>query len=138
MNSVILQLAAKYLRILFLSFALIALVRGHNFPGGGFIGGLLAALYIVYDSLAFTTQQIKKELIVRPEHYIGSGLVCVLLSFLPSVLSGSPLMQGKWLSLDIPLIGVTKLGTPLLFDVGVFLTVMGVTLLFLFTLSTKK
>ncbi len=138
MNSIILQLAAKYLKILFLLFALIALIRGHNYPGGGFIGGLLAALYIVYDSLAFTSQQIEKKLRIHPEQYIGAGLLCALLSFIPGIYSGSSLMKGVWLSLDIPVIGVTKLGTPLLFDIGVFLTVMGVTLLFLFTLSTKR
>ncbi|WP_430817599.1 MnhB domain-containing protein [Carboxylicivirga sp. RSCT41] len=138
MNSVILQLAAKYLKILFLSFAMIALLRGHNFPGGGFIGGLLAALYIVYDSLAFTSYQIKNKLSISPEQYMGAGLICVILSFVPAFVSGSPLMKGMWLSVELPVIGLTKLGTPLLFDIGVFLTVMGVTLLFLFTLSTKK
>ena len=138
MNSIILQIASKYLRIIFLSFAFIALFRGHNQPGGGFIGGLLAALYIVYNSLAFTSQQIKKQLKVRPESYMGVGLLCALLSFLPSLLSGAPLMKGIWLSIDHSIIGEIKLGTPLLFDLGVFLTVMGVTLMFLFTLSTKK
>jgi len=138
MNSIILQIAAKYLKILFLSFAFIALIRGHNYPGGGFIGGLLAALYIVYNSLAFTSRQIKQQLRVRPEHYMGAGLICALLSFLPSLLSGAPLMKGIWLSLNTSIMGEIKLGTPLLFDIGIFLTVMGVTLLFLFTLSINK
>ncbi len=138
MNSVILQIAAKYLKILFLLFAFIALIRGHNSPGGGFIGGLLAALYIVYNSLAFTSQQIKKQLKVKPEHYMGAGLACALMSFLPSIFSGAPLMKGTWLSLNSSIFGEIKLGTPLLFDLGVFLTVMGVTLLFLFILSIKE
>ncbi|MGQ1788144.1 MULTISPECIES: MnhB domain-containing protein [unclassified Saccharicrinis] len=138
MNSIILQIASKYLKIIFLSFAFIALYRGHNYPGGGFIGGLLASLYIVYDSLAFTSQQIKKKLRVRPESYMGMGLTCALLSFLPSLLTGAPLMKGTWLSLNIAMLGEIKLGTPLLFDIGVFFTVMGVTLMFLFTLSIKK
>lgn len=138
MNSVILQIASKYLRILFLMFAIIALLRGHNQPGGGFIGGLLAALYIVFNTLAFTSKQIKDRLKVSPEVYMGVGLLCVLLSFLPSVLSGAPLMQGVWVSYSISDFEVIKLGTPLLFDLGVFIAVMGVTLMFLFTLSTHK
>ncbi len=138
MNSIILQIAAKYLKFLFLLIAFIAVFRGHNYPGGGFIGGLLAALYIVYYSLAFTTQQIKKQLKVRSEYYIGGGLLCALLSFLPSLLSGAPLMKGIWFSINTSVIGEIKLGTPLLFDIGVFFTVMGVTLMFLFTLSNKK
>jgi len=138
MNSILLQIAAKYLKILFLSFAFIALIRGHNHPGGGFIGGLLAALYIVYNSLAFTSRQSKQQLKIRPEHYMGAGLTCALLSFLPGIFSGTTLMKGIWWSINTSLFGEIKLGTPLLFDIGVFLTVMGVTLLFLFTLSIKK
>lgn len=138
MNSIILQIASKYLKAIFLIFALIALLRGHNDPGGGFIGGLLAALYIVYNSLAFTSSQIEERLNIQPESLMGVGLFCVLLSFLPSVAMGAPLMQGVWLSFELSSIGEIALGTPLLFDIGVFLTVMGVTLMFLFTLSIQK
>lgn len=138
MNSIILQIATKYLKILFLSFALIVLLRGHNNPGGGFIGGLLASLHIVYSSLAYTSKKIKKQLILKPEYYIGVGLTCTLFSFLPSVLLNTPLMKGAWLSINTSFIGEIKLGTPLLFDIGVFFTVIGVTLKFLFALSIKK
>ncbi|MCW3804729.1 MnhB domain-containing protein [Plebeiibacterium marinum] len=138
MNSVILQIATRYLKVLFLSFACIAVIRGHNYPGGGFIGGLLAALYIVYSSLAFSVQQIRRQLKVKPQYYIGLGLLCALLSFMPSLVSGAPLMKGIWFTIDSSIIGKIKLGSPLLFDFGVFFTVMGVTLLFLFTLSNHK
>lgn len=138
MNSTILQLAAKYLKVIFLIFALIALLRGHNHPGGGFIGGLLAALVAVYNSMAFTSQKARKQQKIKPEYYMAIGLICVFISLIPSLLSGEAIMQGNWFALDNGFLGNLKLGTPLLFDIGVFFTVIGVTQLFLFTLSIKE
>lgn len=138
MNSLILQIASKYIKALFLIFAFIALLRGHNYPGGGFIGGLLAALSIAYSSLAYSTAQTKKRLWMQPRHYIGTGLLFMVFSLLPSVLQGAPLMKGIWVMVDVPVLNELKLGTPFLFDIGVFMAVIGVTLMFLFTLSMKK
>lgn len=139
MNSIILQIAARYLKILFLIFAVLALLRGHNQPGGGFIGGLLAVLSIVYSSLAYSTLQVKNKMKMKPKNYIAFGMICILSSTIPSIIAGNSMMKGVWLKLDIPMLSTTlKLGTPLLFDTGVFLTVIGVTLLFFFTLSIKE
>lgn len=138
MNSPILQIASKYLKPILLFLGIIALLRGHNYPGGGFIGGLLTALSIVYISLAFTSIETKNRLLIQPEHYIGVGLLLTLVSFLPSLLKSEPLMKGIWVTIKVPLINEVKLGTPFLFDIGVFLTVIGVTLMFLFTLSIKE
>ena len=49
MNAVLLQIATKYVKWILLVFALIALFRGHNYPGGGFIGGLLVGLSVVFQ-----------------------------------------------------------------------------------------
>ena len=139
MNSIILQIAARYLRILFLIFAVLALLRGHNQPGGGFIGGLLAVLSVVYSSLAYTALQVKNKMKMKPEKYIAFGMICILISAVPGIIAGNSVMKGVWLKLDTPVLSTTlKLGTPLLFDTGVFLTVIGVTLLFFFTLSNKE
>lgn len=138
MNSTILQIAAKYLKIIFLIMAIIALLQGHNHPGGGFIGGLLAALTVVYNSMAFTSEKVKRQLRILPQHYMGIGLACAFISLLPSVFFGESLMQGNWVSFNASVIGEIKLGTPLLFDLGVFFTVIGVTMMFLFTLSIKE
>ena len=138
MNSLILQIATKYLKPILLIIGIIALFRGHNYPGGGFIGGLLTSLSVVYVSLAFTSGKIKSRLFIHPQYYIGAGLLIAMVSFLPSLLKSEPLMKGIWITLKVPLINDIKLGTPLLFDIGVFLTVIGVTLMFLFTLSIKE
>ncbi len=138
MNSIILQLAAKYVRFLLIFFAFVALLRGHNYPGGGFIGGLLATLAIVYYSYAFDWRSVQKKLFMKPQGYVAVGLLMILLSFSPSLIQDETLMKGIWVSIPFGLLGQLKLGTPLLFDLGVFMTVIGVTLLFFFTLTKRR
>ncbi len=138
MNSIILQLAAKYLRWLFIIFAVLALMRGHNDPGGGFIGGLLAGLAIVYRGLAYDAFQVKERLQNIPEWFIAGGLFIIFLSFFPSLILGKAIMTGVWLKIPLPLIGELKLGSPFLFDIGVFFTVIGVTVMFVFSLTQKR
>ncbi|MFW6246013.1 MAG: MnhB domain-containing protein [Tangfeifania sp.] len=138
MNSVILQLAAKYLKWLFIIFAVLALLRGHNQPGGGFIGGLMAGLAIVYRGLAYDTFQVKERLQNVPVRFIAGGLFTILLSFAPSLLLGKTMMTGVWLKIHLPLAGELKLGSPFLFDIGVFFAVIGVTLMFVFSLTQKR
>jgi multicomponent Na+:H+ antiporter subunit B len=138
MNSVILQLATPYVRSLLVFFAFVALLRGHNNPGGGFIGGLLAALSIVFYSFAYDWRQIQNKLIIKPKGYIALGLAFVLSSFLPSLFKSEVLMKGVWISIPMGIFGELELGSPLLFDTGVFMGVIGVTLMFFFTLAYRK
>lgn len=138
MNSVVLQIAAKYLKWLLIVFAVLALLRGHNNPGGGFIGGLMAGLAIVYRGFAYNAFQVKEELQDRPGYYIGGGLLAIFLSFLPSLFAGKPIMTGLWVKIPTPIGEGIKLGTPFLFDIGVFFAVIGVTLLFVFSLTLKQ
>ena len=138
MNSFILQIAAKHIRWLMLLFAIIALFRGHNYPGGGFIGGLIAALGIMFSGFAYNSKKARNMLRIQPEVYIAMGLMMSLLSILPSVIKKTTLMTAIWLQLPLPVLGDLKLGTPLLFDIGVFFTVIGVTILFFFSLTQKE
>ena len=119
-------------------FAFVALLRGHNNPGGGFIGGLLAALSIVFYSFAYDWRQIQNKLIIKPKGYIALGLAFVLSSFLPSLFKSEVLMKGVWISIPMGIFGELELGSPLLFDTGVFMGVIGVTLMFFFTLAYRK
>jgi multicomponent Na+:H+ antiporter subunit B len=57
---------------------------------------------------------------------------------MPSLFLGKTLMTGVWLKIPLPLVGELKLGSPFLFDIGVFFTVIGVTLLFVFSLTQKR
>ena len=138
MNSVILQIASKYLRWILLVFAILALLRGHNQPGGGFIGGLLAGLAIVFRGFAYSAEQVRNELQSKPRIFMGLGFLFILLSFSPSLFSGNELMTGSWVKVPLPMMDELKLGTPLLFDIGVFFGVIGVTLLFVFSLTKRS
>lgn len=138
MNSSILQIAQRYVRALLLIFALIALLRGHNHPGGGFIAGLLAGLSMVMKSFAYDIDVVAGEMKLKPVGYMVVGLLLILLSTLPSLVDGVSFMKGYWIQADIPLIGEMKLGTPLLFDMGVFFGVIGITRLFFFSIKSAQ
>jgi multicomponent Na+:H+ antiporter subunit B len=138
MNSVILQIASKYVRWLMVIFSIIILLRGHNYPGGGFIGGLLAGLSIAYKGFAFTPELAKEQIKIKPDSFIGVGLLFIVGSFLPSFFMNTGFMNGIWVTIPLPFTEGIKLGSPFIFDIGVFFTVIGVTLLFLFSLTREK
>ena len=134
MTSSILQTAARLLMPLLLLFAVFLLLRGHNQPGGGFVGGLVVAASFVLYSIAFDVDAARRALLVPPSKLLGIGLLVALVSGLPGVAVGQPFMTAIWTTVST---GSTTLdvGTPLLFDVGVFLAVIGVVLTIVFTLA---
>ena len=134
MTSTILQTATRVLMPLLLLFAVFLLLRGHNHPGGGFVGGLVVASSFVLYSIAFGVAAARRALLVRPATLLGAGLLVALVSGLPAVLSGRPFMTAKWTEVHIGPAPVA-LGTPLVFDVGVFLAVVGVVVTIVFTLA---
>ena len=134
MTSTILQTATRVLMPLLQLFAVFLLLRGHNQPGGGFVGGLVVASSLVLYSIAFGVDAARRALLVRPATLLGVGLLVALTSGLPAVITGQPFMTAQWT--EVPL-GPTAvaLGTPLVFDLGVFLAVIGVVLTIVFTLA---
>lgn len=132
MTSHIIQLAAKRLLPVTLALSLLVFYRGHNEPGGGFIGGLVAAAGFVFYAMAFDTAEAEKKLHVSPFALIVAGLSFALMSTLPSLFAGHPFFTGEWTSLSIPLVGNLALGSPMLFDLGVYLTVWGIVVTILF------
>jgi multisubunit Na+/H+ antiporter MnhB subunit len=134
MTSSILQTAARVLMPLLLLFAVFLLLRGHNQPGGGFVGGLVVASSFVLYSIAFGVDAGRRALLVNPPTLLGVGLLTALASGIPGVLTGRPFMTALWTDLGAGR-GSIAVGTPLVFDVGVFLAVIGVVLTIVFTLA---
>jgi multicomponent Na+:H+ antiporter subunit B len=134
MTSSILQTAARVLMPLLLLFAVFLLLRGHNQPGGGFVGGLVVASSFVLYSIAFGVEAARRALLVRPMALLGTGLLVALVSGVPGVVGGRPFMTAIWRTLGMGSVTV-DVGTPLVFDVGVFLAVIGVVLTIVFTLA---
>ena len=133
MRSTILQTAAMYLLPILLLFSFFLLLRGHYYPGGGFVGGLVASIAFVLHSFAYGTDKTMKVLRYDPLALIPVGLAIASLSMFMPVLFGLPVMTGLWLDQPIPVIGM--IGTALFFDIGVYLVVIGVVLTILFTIS---
>jgi multicomponent Na+:H+ antiporter subunit B len=133
MRSIILQTASKYLLPILLLFSVFLLLRGHYYPGGGFVGGLVAAIAFVLHSFAHGTVNTMKIIAYKPMALIPVGLGIAALSMFAPVLAGYPIMTGLWFEEPIPVIGM--LGSALFFDLGVYLVVIGVVLTILFTIS---
>lgn len=135
-KSLIIQTASRYLIPIILLFAVFVLIRGHNDPGGGFIGGLLAASAFVLYIFAYSLEEARELLGVTPRSLIVVGLVLAIGSALYSpIILQQPFMQGVWGTFEIPAIG--KLGTPLIFDVGVMMVVLGSVLGIIFSLANE-
>ncbi|GAB4422193.1 MAG: Na+/H+ antiporter subunit B [Anaerolineae bacterium] len=132
MGSLILSTATRYLLPLLLLFSVFLLIRGHNEPGGGFVGGLVAAAAFALYAIAYGVAAARQTLGLDPGRLIGLGLLLAVSSGIIALAAGLPFLTGLWHPQPVPVLG--KIGTPLLFDLGVYLTVIGVVLLIILSL----
>ena len=128
MSSLILRAGTRALAPLLLLLALFLLWRGHNEPGGGFIAGLVAACAGALQGIAFGPAAARRMLIIPPVGVAGIGLAVALGSAIPSALAGLPPFAALWAKIDLGDGAYIPLGTPLMFDIGVFLVVLGAVL----------
>ncbi len=138
MNSIILQVAARVLLPVVILLSIVFLLRGHNEPGGGFIGGLVGASGFILYALAVDLRSARRLLIVQPKTLIAVGLLIALASGVPPLFQQQPYFKGLWMDLNIAGYDGLKVGTPFVFDVGVYLVVVGSTLLMAFTLEERQ
>jgi multicomponent Na+:H+ antiporter subunit A len=131
LTSPIFRTAARLLMPLLLLFSIFLLLRGHNEPGGGFVGGLVAAAAFALYAIAFGAHRARQALLVKPLTLLGAGLLIALTSGIPAALRGQPFMAAQWMLQPVPI------GTPALFDIGVFLVVTGVVLMMILTLAEE-
>ena len=124
MNTLIFRTAAPFIVVVMLVFAGFVLLRGHNEPGGGFIAGLIAAAALAVHGMAMGPAAVRAALRVPPLSLAGFGVFLALLSGLPALLLGEPFLTGLWTTIPLGE-GSLALSTPLLFDIGVFCTVLG-------------
>lgn len=136
MTSLVLATATRYMLPLLMLLSFFILIRGHNEPGGGFIGGLVVAGAFVLYAMAYDVRTSRKALRVDPRVIMAAGLLITLISGLIGIIDNRPLLSGLWSTQELPLLG--KVGTPLLFDIGVYLVVMGVALTILFSLMESE
>ena len=132
MNSLILSTSARFLLPLLILFSIFLLLRGHYEPGGGFVGGLVASSAFALYSISEGVVRSKKLLYFDSHKYIYFGLTLAASSAVIPVVLRKPFMTGLWIDHVFPVIG--RIGTPLLFDVGVYFVVIGVALTIIFNL----
>ncbi|MDO9596578.1 MAG: proton-conducting transporter membrane subunit [Azoarcus sp.] len=132
-GSVLLRQGIKPLAGVLILVSVALLWRGHNLPGGGFIGGLVAASALVILALGYGVPTARKLLRIHPPRLIGVGLALAAGAGLIGLLGQQPFLSSAWIA---P--GGLALGSPLLFDVGVFLTVLGSMVHMLFRLLEKE
>lgn len=180
MRTIIFSTAIRLLTPVFLLFSVYILFRGHNHPGGGFIGGLIGSIAFVFHVLAHGANATARVFFsltlyhyprqaghsrtryfmqimnanlrgrrkgykenrwnyifvrVRPVYLIAFGLLLAVTSGTIGLLAGQPYMAAFWMDVHLPVLG--SLGTPLLFDAGVYLLVLGMVLKMIFTMSKE-
>ncbi|WP_018872800.1 Na+/H+ antiporter subunit B [Thioalkalivibrio sp. ALJ16] len=138
MHSLILRTAGHFLLPLLLLFSVFLLLRGHDEPGGGFIGGLVAAAAIVLYLFSMDTESARKVLRVDPRDVLGAGMVLAVLSTIPGVFLGQPFFTAQWWEFTAPVFGDIKLSTVLIFDIGVYLVVIGSVLTIMLNLAEAE
>lgn len=135
LNSVMLSVAARIL----LPFALLVTVyiflRGHNLPGGGFIAGLITSVALVMQYMADGSVKTASKLPMQFTKLIGIGVLIAGVTGLGSFIFGSAFLTSSFGYPVLPLVGKVPLASAAAFDLGVFLTVVGATLLTISALS---
>ena len=138
MNSLILRTATRMLFPLLLLLTFFLTLRGHNAPGGGFVGGLVAAGAFSLYLIAEGPQRMREALRVHPTTLLAIGLLLALFAGLLPYLYGLPFLTGLWHSFAVGWGAPVKLGTPLIFDIGVLAVVVGFTLTIILSLEEEQ
>ena len=137
MRGLILPTATNYLMPVLLLFSLFLLLRGHNERGGGFAGGLVAAAAFVLLSVSSGVAVARRALKVDPRSLVGVGLLLMIVSgAVAPLVYGEPYLTSYWWTIPVGDYEVA-FGTPLLFDIGVYLAVAGTVLLLVFSMEEE-
>ncbi len=118
--------------------ALYLLIRGHDLPGGGFAAGVTMSIALILQYLASGTRSVESRIRVRPMIWIGTGLLIALGTGMAAAVSGYPFFTTWFSYADVPIVGDVPLASALLFDLGVFLLVIGATALILIAIAHQS
>lgn len=124
MNTLIFRTIAPVITVVMIVFSIFVMLRGHNEPGGGFIGGLIAAAAIAIYGIAVGPGTVRGALRVDPLAFAGFGVLIAGLSGVVSLGFGRPYLTGLWAYFDLGE-GEVAVSTPMIFDIGVYFVVFG-------------
>jgi multicomponent Na+:H+ antiporter subunit A len=120
-----------------LLFSVFLLFAGHNAPGGGFVGGLVAGAALVLRYVAEGVDGIDRVLPVPSSRLLGAGLLLALFTGAGGWIWDDAFLASAALELDVPVLGTVKTTTALPFDIGVYTVVIGMVLAVLRTLGRE-
>ncbi|WP_224816058.1 Na+/H+ antiporter subunit B [Hasllibacter sp. MH4015] len=125
-NSIILKAATRLLTALLLLFSVYMLLRGHNLPGGGFIGGLIGSTGFILYAIAQGAQATRDALRAEPQNIAMVGLGIALASGVYAVFFNDAFFTGQWWFIgDFASGDYIPISSVLFFDIGVYLVVFG-------------
>lgn len=127
-NDVVLQTVTRGVAFVILIFSLYLFFAGHHHPGGGFIGGLMTASALVLLYIAYDIETMKKVIQIDYIKMTALGLLIAVMTGLGSFLFEKPFLSHTFDYFYLPLLGKSELATAVLFDLGVYLTVVGITM----------
>jgi len=119
-------------------FAIYLFLRGHDLPGGGFIAGITMSIAFILQYMASGTKWIEARLRVLPLRWIGIGLMIAAVTGTASLIFGYPFLTSSFQYVDLPVLGRLPLASALIFDLGVFVLVVGATVLMLIALAHQS
>ncbi len=119
-------------------FAIYLFLRGHDLPGGGFVAGLAMAIAFIVQYMAGGAHWVEARLNIRPVIWIALGLLCAATTGMGAWLVGYPFLTSHSTYAHVPLIGTLPFASALLFDLGVFMLVVGATVLMLIALARQS
>jgi multicomponent Na+:H+ antiporter subunit B len=124
-RSLMLEVSGRTLYWVLLAASLWLLYRGHNLPGGGFIGGLVAVSATIVCAIAHSTELARRRLLFGdPSVLAASGVLASLASGTVGWLAGEPFLTHPWVSIPLG-VGSFDVSSVLVFDIGVYLAVWG-------------
>ena len=136
------RITSSWILALALVVSLYIFLRGHNLPGGGFIAGLITSLALVIQYIALGQDQAERLLKAKSgrlyEIWIGVGLVIAGLSGIGAWLWGRPFLTSAHIYVSPPILGEMHLASAAIFDLGVYITVVGATMLMISVLGDSR
>ncbi len=137
-NDVILQFTAKIVFFMIFFYAVHIFFAGHYTPGGGFVGGLVTSSAIVLLIIAFDIKTVQSIIPINYIYLVAIGLIIAGATAAISMFNGEPFFTHYFDYFDLPILGKTSLHTAALFDLGVYLVVVGVTMTIIQTIGEDE
>ncbi|WP_226579015.1 Na(+)/H(+) antiporter subunit B [Halobacillus litoralis] len=137
-NDIILRTTTTLIAFILLGFSIYLFFAGHNSPGGGFIGGLMTSAAIILMYMAYGSQAMEKILPINFRYVIPAGLLIAALTGVGGLFFGEAFLTQAFGYFQLPVLGKTELATALLFDLGVYLAVVGVTMTIILTIADDR